>query len=162
QARDSAFRWSRADYELIPNGVLIPETADPGHRENRIVFIGRQEPRKGMPVLLRAWPDVHRRPGARLRLVGDDTLCVRLLHTTVSPRRGSSLRSGALRLSRHRAPPRLDRRIGRRVKLLAKLPQSRGARLLLVLPVAAGVGALLYWHGPNWHNVGGAFTAVIW
>src|SRR5437870_2846490 len=32
-----------------------------------------------MPVLLRAWPDVHRRTGARLRLVGADPLAVRLL-----------------------------------------------------------------------------------
>jgi phosphatidylinositol alpha-mannosyltransferase len=32
-----------------------------------------------MPVLLRAWPDVHRRTGARLRLVGADPLAVQLL-----------------------------------------------------------------------------------
>jgi len=32
-----------------------------------------------MPVLLRAWPDVHRRTGARLRLVGADPLAVGLL-----------------------------------------------------------------------------------
>src|SRR5262249_52308166 len=68
-------------YEVIPNGVLIPAAADPGNRVDRIVFIGRQEPRKGMPVLLRAWPDVRRRTGARLRLVGADPLAVRLLLT---------------------------------------------------------------------------------
>jgi phosphatidylinositol alpha-mannosyltransferase len=32
-----------------------------------------------MRVLLAAWPDVHRRTGARLRLVGADPLAVRLL-----------------------------------------------------------------------------------
>ena len=32
-----------------------------------------------MPVLLKAWPDVHRRTGARLRLVGADPLAVGLL-----------------------------------------------------------------------------------
>src|SRR5205814_1325551 len=37
--------------------------------------------RKGMQVLLRAWPDIHRRTGARLRLVGADPLAVRLVLT---------------------------------------------------------------------------------
>jgi phosphatidylinositol alpha-mannosyltransferase len=32
-----------------------------------------------MPVLLKAWPDIHRRTGARLRLVGADPLAVQLL-----------------------------------------------------------------------------------
>ena len=32
-----------------------------------------------MPVLLRAWPDIRRRTGARLRLVGADPLAVQLL-----------------------------------------------------------------------------------
>ena len=64
---------------MIPNGVLIPPEADPANRENTIVFIGRHDPRKGMPVLLRAWPEIHRRTGARLRLVGADPLAVRLL-----------------------------------------------------------------------------------
>jgi phosphatidyl-myo-inositol alpha-mannosyltransferase len=42
------------------------------------VFVGRHDPRKGMPVLLRAWPEVHRETGAILRLVGADPLAVRL------------------------------------------------------------------------------------
>jgi phosphatidyl-myo-inositol alpha-mannosyltransferase len=79
QARDSVQSWLPGDYEIVPNGVLIPPEADPADREHRIVFVGRQEPRKGMHVLLRAWPDVHRRTGARLRLVGADPLAVRLL-----------------------------------------------------------------------------------
>ena len=33
---------------------------------------------KGRPVLLRAWPEIHRRTGARLRVVGADPLMVRL------------------------------------------------------------------------------------
>jgi phosphatidyl-myo-inositol alpha-mannosyltransferase len=77
-ARDSAVRWFPGNYEVIPNGVLIPEEADAGGRENRIVFVGRHDPRKGMPVLLRAWPEIRRRTGARLRLVGADPLMVRL------------------------------------------------------------------------------------
>ena len=44
-----------------------------------MVFVGRQEQRKGLPVLLRAWPEIHARTGARLRIVGADPLAVRLL-----------------------------------------------------------------------------------
>ena len=80
-ARESAANWFPGDFEVIPNGVLIPEHADPGGREHRIVFIGRHDPRKGMPVLLRAWPEIHRRTGARLRIVGADPLMVRLAQT---------------------------------------------------------------------------------
>jgi phosphatidylinositol alpha-mannosyltransferase len=78
-ARESASRYFPGNYELIPNGVLIPDEADPGGRGPRIVFAGRQEARKGLQVLLRAWPEIHRRTGARLRLIGADPLAVRLL-----------------------------------------------------------------------------------
>ena len=78
-ARESASRHFPGEYELIPNGVLIPQAAEPGGREERIVFIGRHEPRKGLQVLLQAWPEVHRRTGTRLRLIGADPLAVRLL-----------------------------------------------------------------------------------
>jgi phosphatidylinositol alpha-mannosyltransferase len=79
EAKRSAQQWLPWDFEVIPNGVLIPPAAHPGDRENTIVFIGRHDPRKGMPVLLRAWPEIHRRTGARLRLVGADPLAVGLL-----------------------------------------------------------------------------------
>src|SRR6185436_8620388 len=82
QARASAQAWFKGwEFEVVPNGVLIPPEADPDNRENSIVFIGRHDPRKGMPVLLRAWPDIHRRTGARLRLIGADPLAVQLLLT---------------------------------------------------------------------------------
>ena len=80
-ARESAARYFPGEYELIPNGVLVPEQADPGGREEHVVFIGRQEPRKGLQVLLRAWPEIRRRTGTRLRVVGADPLAVRLLFT---------------------------------------------------------------------------------
>jgi phosphatidyl-myo-inositol alpha-mannosyltransferase len=81
RARDSAARYFPGEYEIIPNGVAIPENADPAGRENRVVFIGRHDPRKGMEVVLRAWPAVHARTGARLRIVGADPLRVRLALT---------------------------------------------------------------------------------
>lgn len=79
QARASASRYSPAEYEVIPNGVLIPPEADPSGREHRVLFVGRQEGRKGLPVLLRAWPEIRRRTGASLRVIGADPLAVRLL-----------------------------------------------------------------------------------
>jgi phosphatidyl-myo-inositol alpha-mannosyltransferase len=79
QARDSAARWLPGAYDIVPNGVLVPPDADPGNRENRIAFVGRHETRKGLQVLLRAWSDVHRATGARLRLIGADPLAVGLL-----------------------------------------------------------------------------------
>ena len=81
RARDSAARWLPGDYEIVPNGVLIPSSADPGGREHTITFAGRQETRKGLQVLLRAWPEIHRRTGARLQVCGSDPLAVRLLLT---------------------------------------------------------------------------------
>ena len=78
-ACESVSRYFPAEYELIPNGVLIPDEADPAGREHRIVFVGRHEPRKGLQVLLRAWPELRRRTGAQLRLIGADPLAVQLL-----------------------------------------------------------------------------------
>jgi phosphatidylinositol alpha-mannosyltransferase len=81
QARASAQRWLPGEYEIVPNGVLIPDGVRPDGREHRFVFAGRHEPRKGLHVLLRAWPEVRRRTGARLRIAGADPLAVRLLLT---------------------------------------------------------------------------------
>jgi len=80
-AATSAARWLGGEYEIVPNGVLIPLEADAGAREHRIVFAGRHEVRKGLHVLLRAWPEIRRRTGAELRLIGADPLRVRLLMT---------------------------------------------------------------------------------
>ena len=65
--------------QVIPNGIDLPPAVDPGGRSGNVVFIGRNEPRKGLPVLLRAWPRVHEKTRARLRLVGADPLSVRWL-----------------------------------------------------------------------------------
>jgi len=80
-AAESASRWLPGEYRVIPNGVLIPDEADPRNRDDHVVFIGRHDPRKGLATLLKAWPKVHRTTGARLRLIGTDPLQYRLLHS---------------------------------------------------------------------------------
>ena len=80
-AARSAARWLDGEYEIVPNGVLIPPHADPAGRRHRIVFVGRHDPRKGMHVILGAWPEIRRRTGAELRMIGADPLRVRLALT---------------------------------------------------------------------------------
>jgi phosphatidyl-myo-inositol alpha-mannosyltransferase len=79
-AASSANRWLPAEYRIVTNGVLIPEHAAPEHRDDAVVFVGRHDPRKGLAVLLRAWPRIHATTRARLRLIGTDPLQYRLLH----------------------------------------------------------------------------------
>jgi phosphatidyl-myo-inositol alpha-mannosyltransferase len=79
-AAESAERWLGPGFEIVPNGVVVPEHAEAGGRAHHVVFIGRHDARKGLPVLLRAWPEIRRRSGARLRLIGTDPLQYRLLH----------------------------------------------------------------------------------
>jgi uncharacterized membrane protein YbhN (UPF0104 family) len=43
-----------------------------------------------------------------------------------------------------------------------RAPQRAWVRALFVLPIAAGVVALLWWRGPSWSDVGDAFTVVRW
>jgi phosphatidyl-myo-inositol alpha-mannosyltransferase len=81
RARASAAAWLGGSWEVVPNGVLIPEEADPATRKHTLVFAGRHEPRKGLQVLLRAWPEIRRRTDARLVVAGADPLAVRLLLT---------------------------------------------------------------------------------
>ena len=81
-AAESAERWLGMGFEIVPNGVVVPESAaDPENRLHHVVFIGRHDARKGLPVLLEAWPEIRRRTGARLRLIGTDPLQYRLLHS---------------------------------------------------------------------------------
>ena len=78
-ARRAAEPYIGRPFDVIPNGIDLPPEADPGGRDGNVVFIGRNEPRKGLPVLLSAWPRVHARTGARLRLIGADPLSIRWL-----------------------------------------------------------------------------------
>jgi phosphatidylinositol alpha-mannosyltransferase len=78
-ARRAAEPYAGGPLEVIPNGIFLPETFDPGGRNGNVVFIGRNERRKGLEVLLRAWPEVAAKTEARLRVVGADPLSVRWL-----------------------------------------------------------------------------------
>lgn len=57
---------------IIPNGLDVDAFRPAGDREPfRVAFLGRDEPRKGLDVLLAAWPAVRAAvPGARLRVMG--------------------------------------------------------------------------------------------
>src|SRR6266536_4160664 len=79
QALGSAARHFPGKYEVLANGVALPERADPSERQHQLVFVGRNEPRKGLEVLLRSWPCVRAATGARLRVIGTDPRSVRLL-----------------------------------------------------------------------------------
>lgn len=66
-------RWFGGEYEVIPNGVDVtaplrgPKSPS---EELRIVFVGRPEERKGMPVLLRAFEALVEHVPARIVVVG--------------------------------------------------------------------------------------------
>jgi phosphatidyl-myo-inositol alpha-mannosyltransferase len=78
-ARRSAEPYIGGPFEIIPNGIFLPSRFDARNRDGNVVFIGRNEQRKGLQVVLRAWPQVAARTGARLRVVGADPLSVRWL-----------------------------------------------------------------------------------
>ncbi len=69
-ARWTAQRWYGGRYRIIPNGVDLgaarPSAARP-HDELQILFVGRAEARKGLPVLLRAF-EALRNAGVSARL----------------------------------------------------------------------------------------------
>jgi phosphatidylinositol alpha-mannosyltransferase len=82
-ARATIAAWIPGEWEIVPNGTLIPDVADPSGREHRVLFVGRHDSRKGLHVLLRAWPGIRARTGAVLRIIGADPLAVRLLLSRV-------------------------------------------------------------------------------
>ncbi|MHB8859084.1 MAG: glycosyltransferase family 4 protein [Thermoleophilia bacterium] len=83
-ARETAQRFFPGDYEIIPNGTPLPPGVDAGRRLNRIVFVGRYDHRKGLQVLLRAWPRISEATGARLRVIGADPVAVGKLQKRLS------------------------------------------------------------------------------
>jgi phosphatidylinositol alpha-mannosyltransferase len=59
---------------VIPNGLDVASMrVDTARNQTRVVFLGRDEPRKGLDVLLEAWPAVLARvPGAELHVINAD------------------------------------------------------------------------------------------
>ena len=82
-AQLTAERFFPGSYEILPNGTPLPARVTASARANRIVFVGRHDRRKGLRVLLRAWPRIRRETGARLRIVGADPAAVRMLQASL-------------------------------------------------------------------------------
>ena len=73
-------RWFGGDYEIVPNGVDVdaaPSGPKPASEELRVLFVGRPEERKGLPVLLAAFGALVEHVPCRLTVIGaerDDVL----------------------------------------------------------------------------------------
>jgi len=66
-------RWFGGHYEVIPNGVDLaaaPRTPKPSAEELRVLFVGRPEERKGLPVLLSAFGGLVEHVPSRLTVIG--------------------------------------------------------------------------------------------
>lgn len=56
---------------IIPNGIDVDDYSPGEKRPNSVVFLGRNDERKGLPVLLEAWPAIRAaQPAAKLTVVG--------------------------------------------------------------------------------------------
>jgi phosphatidylinositol alpha-mannosyltransferase len=68
-------RWYGGDYTIIPNGVDVdaaPTSPGPPGGELRILFVGRPEERKGLPILLTAFGALVEHVPCRLTVIGAD------------------------------------------------------------------------------------------
>jgi phosphatidyl-myo-inositol alpha-mannosyltransferase len=66
-------RWFGGEYKIIPNGVDIgaaPRGPKPHSDELRVLFVGRPEERKGLPVLLTAFSALVEHVPSRLTVIG--------------------------------------------------------------------------------------------
>jgi phosphatidylinositol alpha-mannosyltransferase len=69
----SGRRWFGGEYAIIPNGVDVdaaPGTPTTESEELRILFVGRPEERKGLPILLTAFGALVEHVPCRLTLIG--------------------------------------------------------------------------------------------
>ncbi len=59
------------EYRIIPNGIDVSRYATGPKVPGRVAFLGRDDERKGLPVLLEAWPTVRAAvPDATLSVLG--------------------------------------------------------------------------------------------
>ena len=68
-------RWFGGEYTIIPNGVDIdaaPRAAREPGEELKILFVGRPEERKGLPILLTAFGALVEHVPSRLTVIGAD------------------------------------------------------------------------------------------
>ncbi|MDX6583649.1 MAG: phosphatidyl-myo-inositol alpha-mannosyltransferase [Solirubrobacterales bacterium] len=69
-------RWFGGTYDVIPNGVDVaapPASPKPPADQLRLVFVGRPEERKGLPVLLTAFEALVEHEDAHLTVIGADS-----------------------------------------------------------------------------------------
>jgi phosphatidylinositol alpha-mannosyltransferase len=74
-ARWTGERYFGGHYEVIPNGVDLaaaPQGPKPPADALRVLFVGREEERKGLPVLLSAFAGLRQHIPVRLDVVGAD------------------------------------------------------------------------------------------
>ena len=68
-------RWFGGEYAIVPNGVDVeaaPAEPKPAGAEMRILFVGRSEERKGLPILLTAFNALVEHVPCRLTVIGAD------------------------------------------------------------------------------------------
>jgi phosphatidylinositol alpha-mannosyltransferase len=66
-------RWFGGHYEIVPNGVDVaaaPSGPKPAGEDLRVLFVGRPEERKGLPVLLAAFSALVEHVPSRLTVIG--------------------------------------------------------------------------------------------
>jgi phosphatidyl-myo-inositol alpha-mannosyltransferase len=66
-------RWFGGEYAIVPNGVDLeaaPPGPKPSREELRVLFVGRPEERKGLPVLLTAFSALVEHVPSRLTVIG--------------------------------------------------------------------------------------------
>lgn len=68
-------RWFGGEYTIVPNGVDVdaaPSEPKPAGSELRILFVGRADERKGLPILLTAFNALVEHVPCRLTVIGTD------------------------------------------------------------------------------------------